>query len=145
MLDHDTCQPTADVVAAIESLRPSKQRPLTREECTTPELRLEYIAQWLEAGAPHVGDVAGFNMTRFRQESACGTVCCIAGSAIQWWGQWHPDGMPSGMNGARLIGVSHEAAEKLFFHDHHNPDPAWAARCIRHYQKTGIVDWEATR
>ena len=31
---------------------------LTREECTTPELRLEYIAQWLEAGAPARGMVS---------------------------------------------------------------------------------------
>lgn len=52
--------------------------------------RLTKIAEWLEAGAPHVGIVTGFDMQNFIREgdaigtNECGTSCCIAGAAVQF-------------------------------------------------------------
>lgn len=51
--------------------------------------RLTYIAQWLEAGAPHLGKVQGFNISvgikAISSDPECGTVCCIAGAATQFF------------------------------------------------------------
>ena len=51
---------------------------------------LEFIAEWLEAGAPHKGKVKGFNIevgvqARKGDAPACGTTCCIAGAATQFF------------------------------------------------------------
>jgi hypothetical protein len=136
MLDLEVTHEVAD---AIESLRPS--RHLTIEDCTTPELRLEYIAQWLEAGAPHRYGVVGFDMSDVENETNCGTVCCIAGAARMFFGKENV--------AADTIGLKFPHAQMMFIPPHWNVpsrySPAWAARCIRHYQKTGIVDWEGTR
>lgn len=45
------------------------------------------IINWLEAGAPHVGTLHGFdygNWIKADPESECGTLACIAGAAIQF-------------------------------------------------------------
>lgn len=52
--------------------------------------RLLYLADWLAAGAPHKGKVKGFNISVGVQATsgdtpACGTVCCIAGAATQFF------------------------------------------------------------
>lgn len=49
--------------------------------------RLEIIAEWLEAGAPHKNGVTGFNMAfgASKTEPACGTACCIAGAAVYFF------------------------------------------------------------
>lgn len=56
---------------------------------------LEKVAQWLEAGAPHVLlDVTGRRLDGFDMEygvtqAACGTSCCIAGAVYQFEGLGH--------------------------------------------------------
>ncbi|WEM34450.1 hypothetical protein [Xanthomonas phage X1] len=52
--------------------------------------RLIYIAEWLEAGAPHKGKVKGFDISVGVQAlksdaPSCGTTCCIAGAATQFF------------------------------------------------------------
>lgn len=142
---------SSEVVAAIEALRPPMQpTPLRIEDCTTPELRLEYIAQWLEAGGEARHGIAGFNMGLYYQQRSCGTICCIAGAAVQFF---DPRGVREidaciPERARDLLGI--EAGNRLFVPIgwRENPDqftPAWAARCIRKYQRTGIVDWEGTR
>lgn len=51
---------------------------------------LIFIAEWLEAGAPHKGKVKGFDISVGVQVTksdtpACGTTCCIAGAATQFF------------------------------------------------------------
>ena len=145
MLDHELCQPTPYVIDAIESLRPPlKPQPLRIEDCTTPELRLEYIAQWLEAGGDARYGINGFDMRWWHNpEAECGTTCCIGGAARTWFGDAYTS-----------LGLSNVAGYELFYPpdminveyvDYRNITPAWAARCIRKYQQTGTVDWEGTR
>lgn len=48
-----------------------------------------------------------------------------------------------------LLELTHEQAEALFLPGHSEGlsefnDPAWAARTIRHFIATGVVDWDAT-
>lgn len=52
--------------------------------------RLLYLADWLAAGAPHKGKVKGFDISVGVQVTggegpSCGTVCCIAGAATQFF------------------------------------------------------------
>lgn len=56
------------------------------------------IAEWLEAGAPHVvikegQTIAEFNMNYGGEyiEEACGTACCIAGAVVQFEDLMQPD------------------------------------------------------
>jgi hypothetical protein len=56
------------------------------------------VAEWLEAGAPHVvikegQAIAEFNMNYGGEyiEDACGTACCIAGALVQFEGLMQPD------------------------------------------------------
>jgi hypothetical protein len=102
--------------------------------------RLAAIAEWLEAGAPERGGVGGFDMRYI--DGSCGTPCCIAGAALQWWGngrigisaqlldlrdqQWADLCMPAG----------------FFYRD---ITASQAARCIRKLIATGEVDWAGTR
>ena len=124
------------------------KRPLTREECATPELRLEYIAQWLEAGASSCSGVDAFNMLAIADEKDCGTVCCIMGCVQIWFGERRmPDTKAAG-----LIGIHDRSViDELFYALHAHGvglgsiTPAWAARCIRKYQREGVVDWAGTR
>jgi hypothetical protein len=61
--------------------------------------KLVRVAEWLEAGAPTVGKLAGFNMADTieyapfssatqndgrHMEHQCGTICCIAGAVVQF-------------------------------------------------------------
>lgn len=48
--------------------------------------RLTTLAVWLEAGAPHQDSVDHFDMSRGVAYNACGTTCCIAGAATQFFG-----------------------------------------------------------
>lgn len=133
------------------------KRKLTREECTTPQLRLEYIAQWLEAGGEAREGIAKFCMPRWHARTDCGTTCCIGGAACMFFpfqGMWENG---TSNDAAEIVGMDLNAAYRLFFPgsdscSHGNPchpaimaSPAWAARCIRKYQREGIVDWEGTR
>jgi hypothetical protein len=146
MLDIEVSPEVADAIAEIgrkdKGTNECLAKPLTREDCTTPELRLEYIAQWLEAGGEARYEVKGFEMNTWGH---CGTVCCIAGSAEVFFRDTHLRAA------ARILGMNYRQANELFWLQG-APDeyfleitPVWAARCIRHYQKTGVVDWEGTR
>jgi hypothetical protein len=119
------------------------------------------VALWLEAGAPHKGDVDGFDLSVgvAMRDPACGTVCCIAGALVQFnepvteklksqmeyddddheynWGTVFRRGMA-------IAELTEEQAEALFepdVWDRSEVTPAEAARVIRHFVETGEVDW----
>lgn len=128
------------------------------------------VAQWLEAGAPHV-DINGRVIENFDMNIAvCGTTCCIAGAVCQFEGLGNFDpqdpailyndgwrGEGAGNLATRYLGINEVDAELLFlpwvnpdFYDNDFlsdnaapfSDKALAARVIRDYLETGIVDWE---
>lgn len=124
--------------------------------------RLTTIAEWLEAGAPHRDGVDGFDMSGWiNREAACGTTCCIAGAAVEFFQCGlldHGDTYYSA--GKRLLGLNGANAWNLFSPTSSAAStwdiqkaraflsgitPAWAARCIRKLIATGAVDWEGTR
>lgn len=133
--------------------------------------RLDTIAQWLEAGAPHKDGVGGFYMPAFfREDNKCGTTACIGGCAVMWWGSeehkrcqfenWYIPRFDARQVAANLLGLSTTTANALFCPDSfpYTPGedgplqdrleevtPAWAARCIRHLMETGEVDWLGTQ
>lgn len=56
------------------------------------------VAEWLEAGAPHVVIKEGQTIAEFDMnyggeplEDGCGTACCIAGALVQFEGLMEPD------------------------------------------------------
>lgn len=126
-----------------------------------PELnlcRLNVLAEWLEAGAPEAKGVDAFDIRVWNVERECGTVCCLAGAAVQWWGD--PTNRPEEFGifergdqyitqGAEILGLSRQNANKLFtgFPGAHSGlnaspiSPKCAARVVRHLIKTGKVDW----
>ena len=127
--------------------------------------RLNIIAEWLEAGAPHKNGVVGFYMpVFFREDNECGTIACIGGCAVQWWGDekllkdyWKHKEKE---NVANLLRLDVDTANALFYPDSYPEDrdgkgpllnrleevtPAWAARCIRKLMETGEVDWVGTQ
>jgi hypothetical protein len=131
--------------------------PLLQRGKEMNKRRLAAIARWLEAGAPEKKGVKGFNMKEF---GGCGTACCIAGTARQWWAPndersgWHTDivsaevlGMEEDKLGGEYSILRNDSnADKLFFPDVPmiSVTPAWAARCIRKLIATGEVDWQGT-
>jgi hypothetical protein len=146
MLDLEVTTEVADAIAEIGH---RSDRPLTIEGCTTPELRMEFIALWLEREAPPTGGIDGFRMGSWKDE-VCGTMCCIGGSANFWFGgEQGRRYTANSERAAKILGLPESAAKELFYPtsgtggiiasaDH-------AARCIRNYQKTGVVDWKGTR
>jgi len=141
-----------EVDALLRKFQPTET--LEPKDCTTPELRLEYIARWLEAGAPHVGDLIGFDMRNVSTRTSCGTICCIAGAVNQFFGNPLYKHSDDADDAVELLGMSDYDSDDLFEpenyflgEDHYGNKytPAWAARCIRKYQREGIVDWEGTR
>ncbi len=137
--------------------------------------RLAAIARWLEAGAPHKKNVVGFSMLdgivvhevkkTAKETLSCGTTCCIAGAAVQFFND--PENFvrtyanPSVYLGERkvlswgatvneaqeLLGLGYSKARELFIPaeraklEQYN-NPAWAARVVRGLIATGEVDWE---
>ena len=144
---------TTEVANALHRIANEVQpkHPLTREECTTPELRLEYIAQWLEAGGEAREGIFGFSMRDWHKESMCGMTCCIGGSTNVWFGGDIGKQYPANSErAARLLGMDNTTAKTLFYPTPGSggsiiASPAHAARCIRKYQREGVVDWEGTR
>ncbi|USV41016.1 hypothetical protein [Xanthomonas phage BUDD] len=103
--------------------------------------RLIYIAEWLEAGAPHKGKVKGFDISVGvqvikGQTPACGTTCCIAGAATQFFNDeegalvaeafdnicdWQEDGTTAEADwdnvfeeAQELLGLTFDQARQLF-------------------------------
>ncbi len=113
--------------------------------------RLIEIAEWLEAGAPHKGNVHGFSMESFeRYDPKCGTVCCIAGAANQFFGARLANDPCTGredLSAADLLGLDGEDRYVLFFPPEgwSQITPAHAARVIRKLIATGEVDWKSTK
>lgn len=125
---------------------------------------LEQIAEWLEAGAPHV-DHEGRTVDHFNMEypvskdgPECGTTCCIAGALVQFNGLDDRDLLEATGNIAwytvkRLavdfLDIGPATATELFepwvyfdgADDSFN-DPKRAAKVLRHYLETGRVDWD---
>lgn len=123
----------------------------------TPRGRLIEVAEWLEAGAPHKGNIAGFDMSDYAVPTSCGTVCCIAGAIVEF------EAMRRGIAFSDMPGIAgtasaHEVAEELCelpfdtAWDLFIPDvekrwchitPFEAAATIRRYLNTGVVSWDA--
>lgn len=129
------------------------------------EKALIQVAEWLEAGAPHV-DVNGRKIDDFDMEysihnDSCGTSCCIAGSVCQFnglgvldddggmefWSDTSDDVLSLSTD---YLGISKENADLLFlpwnwFECQNESDfsnPTVAAKVVRHFVDTGVVDWE---
>ena len=124
--------------------------------------RLSEIATWLEAGAPHEEGGMAFDMNYvyFTQEEAaglfgkshvlpkdCGSVACIAGTAVAWY---NPDYLNNYCEGyaAQALGLTEKEAVMLFspldyYYDDGLPDfsPKSVAKVIRNLIKTGKIDW----
>jgi len=121
---------------------------------------LEEVADWLEAGAKHTVDhPINFDMQYFHRNTDCGSVACIAGAIVQFNdnGDLNTLDSLSIMRKARSVAnLTIEQSDFLFapaddpnqlepYHIHYeNIDPQWAARTIRHFIKTGVVDWVET-
>ncbi len=122
------------------------------------------VLAWLDAGAPHkvVGfsDNLGFNMNHFVSSFAedhkgneCGTACCIAG-AVTLFNKMRDVFTSPETVGFRL-GMDKDDAAELFYANAYCAEgdfgfdndkfesisPDHAARTIRHYLATGVVDW----
>jgi hypothetical protein len=127
---------------------------------------LEAIARWLEAGTPHKDGVVGFNMSMGIVRGACGTTCCIAGAACEFFSTVRPSSsffyaswsLYVAPEAKKILGLSDFEAHALFFgpnpaefegvsdrREAQSVTPAWAARCIRRLIATGKVDWQGTR
>lgn len=136
--------------------------------------RLNEIALWLEGGAKHVdanGNQVVFDMEKiWLQTPSCGTVCCIAGAALQFYNNARALAKEDGYGdifiatdfgvmststvdeAAALLGIDEVRARRLFephefsYVDRASEiDASWAARCIRKLITTGEVDWLSTR
>jgi hypothetical protein len=109
--------------------------------------RLREISDWLKAGAPERGGVSRFNMLHWLDQRSCGTICCIGGTALQWYGKGRAKtiGVAS-----KLLDLGSGDAHELFYalkvpDSLENITPDWAARCIDKLIATGMVDWLGTR
>lgn len=109
-----------------------------------------------------------FDMEHAVTNNGCGTACCIAGALVQFEGLIQPvikgsaiffdevddetDDLVEGVGSlaTNYLGIDKDDAEKLFIPwDHFSAenysefsDPERAARVIRHYLDTGVVDWD---
>lgn len=128
------------------------------------------VAEWLELGAPHVEISKGFEISEFDMETVvssngndCGTACCIAGAICQFEMlgldkrdasgnlEWNnPEGTEGAFYMVRdFLGMEDLQAHKLFepFNIDIEPfeynNPKIAAKVIRTFIKTGVVDWDA--
>ncbi|MDX9668748.1 hypothetical protein [Pseudomonas sp. P8_250] len=123
------------------------------------------VAEWLEAGAPHVSLANGMDLDRFAMDSVvevndeCGTSCCIAGAVCQFEGlgldnrQYDGELGWSGESGGFELAATHldmsdDDAHRMFepwgyfggTDESFNSAPRGAA-VIRHFLATGEVDW----
>lgn len=125
--------------------------------------RLGKVQQWLEAGAPHVevfdnGEqllpITTFDMYETVGRSGdCGTACCIAGAVVQFsdpldvrstFSPQYYTGF--GAKAAALLDISQDDADSMFVPSEVEWDsitPAVAAKMLKTYLATGVVDWVA--
>lgn len=124
----------------------------------TPEVKAlrERVLAWLEAGAPETQDfgIAGFDMITvsrrtdpMKGEPACGTMCCIAGAALQFSGLHARHGTME--DAADLLGVedykTHHFREQMFLGGNlylKDITPTMAADTFRRWIETGNITWE---
>lgn len=123
-------------------------------------IALQRVARWLEAGAPHVDvngrEIDAFDMTKGIERADCGTACCIAGALVQFdndpatefTGYWSDvlddarriSGITNAEDASELFGLDDSAFyanERRF----RGVKPEQAAKVIRHFIRTGVVDW----
>lgn len=125
--------------------------------------RLNIIAEWLEAGAPHKNGY-GFNMNTWYStdetdyaNNECGTVMCIGGAAQQFFGgpsSFKSDYDEDIMSAGELLGLDYDTAHSLFYppddKNYYDPTsyyckgPKEVAEVVRHLMETGEVDWALT-
>lgn len=127
---------------------------------------LEEIAEWLEAGAPHKANVEGFDIfvgvyAISKNRNYCGTICCIAGAATQFFNDKEGILRQQARSNAcreadwsdvfdeaqKILDLDRDQAHQLFepnggydLSDYN--DPARAARVIRNFIATGVVNWK---
>lgn len=127
------------------------------------------VAEWLEAGAPHVTvdetleTIAKFDMSEVSGYNGCGTVCCIAGAVVSfnplefpqfcepnsrvWYkvNEVHVAEHAEGdvfTDARKYLGMSEDDAEALFVPDDmHERTAKEGAEVIRHFIKTGVAKW----
>ena len=123
------------------------------------------VAQWLEAGAPHIKLDNGWQVDHFAMDTVidvdpwCGTSCCIAGAVCQFEGLGAEARMDDGELGwvgehggfelaSNFLGIGEDEAHQLFEPwNHFGGDDesfnsaARGAAVIRHFLATGEVDW----
>jgi hypothetical protein len=127
---------------------------------------LDKVATWLEAGAPHTSTAAGREIAEFDMQlgvvpqDSCGTACCIAGAVVQFENLGNPDNtgwIPfHGYDGVGQLAkdaleLNYDQSQSLFLpwndfvgegvQESDFSDPALAALVVRHFMKTGVVDW----
>lgn len=129
----------------------------------TSELNVErvtYLRDWLANGAPHImtpaGPIGKFDLSIWRYipygmpgaSTACGSVCCIGGTAEMLYGDY---AMTDNEVGA-LLGLDTDATNELFFPTY--PDrvdtvqsayslpPEKVANVLTHLIEHNEVDWE---
>jgi len=130
--------------------------------------RLTILAEWLEQGAPHKAGIDRFDMNHGvavdPADPACGTVCCIAGAATQFFGdkgqlfvgqaqadlefqgdgeaEWHEVESEA----RYLLDLDRIVADQLFRPnmlqvDWQHITPEKAGKVVRNLIDTGNVDW----
>ena len=120
-----------------------------------PEHRkyLELAYQWLKAG----GEEPNFNLSDWRVEADCGTVCCIGGFIDQL--VCKEEGTKPPLYPRKFLDQHKdwERLNDLFFplqeveevtdniYEDVAGDTKWAARCVRKVLDEGVIDWVGTR
>lgn len=119
---------------------------------------LERVTEWLEAGAPHRGAVAGFDLSWFiasPPDNTCGTVCCVAGALVQFHredvgdppltpAQYDAD--DAYRDARQLMDLTRDEARELFCLDVSmwvldHVFPTEAASVLRRLLTDGVLDW----
>lgn len=127
--------------------------------------RLLKLADLLEAEGKKTKPKLGFNMSNWKRKPGptdisehdlyrrkCDTVACVGGSAEFYFGKFKPNENDGGPQAQAVLGLSDQDAKSLFYPGDAENDiglldnwdlitPFVAAECIRHFVKTGKIDY----
>lgn len=116
--------------------------------------KLTYVAEWLEAGAPHKDGGMAFYMDVWYGEveegevfwepwiSNCGSVACIGGSLEQFFGvDYHKEPEKLGLTKAQVNDLFYPWDSGNYQNGSKHLSPENCAEVIYHLIETGEVDW----